>query len=140
MNWVKEMIAWMKIRTNVIAAGSNSSKPEYNAKNRIAQMKPVENAAACPTMVIAFVLILDLMVSLDKPVRKIIPHFQKVHEMLQNIVNVNLPHLFSLFVLYKWKKMYPYKNIVPLTKTKPIKMLVWTKACPKLATFSSIPL
>ena len=73
----------MKIRTNVIAAGSNSSKPEYNAKSRIAQMKPVENAAACPTMVIAFVLILDLMVSLDKPVRKRIPHFQKVHEMLQ---------------------------------------------------------
>ena len=35
MNWVKEMIAWMKIRTNVIAAGSNSSKPEYNAKSSV---------------------------------------------------------------------------------------------------------
>ena len=140
MNWVKEIIAWMKIRTKVIAAGSNSSNPEYNAKSRIAQMNPIVNAATWPHMVIAFVLILDLMVSLDKPVRKIILNFQKVHEMLQNILNVNLPHLFSLFVLYKWKKMYPYKNIVPLTKTKPIKMLVWTKACPKLATFSSIPL
>ena len=48
----------------------NSSKPEYNARSRIAQMKPVVNAATCPTMVIAFVLIRDLMASLDKPSSK----------------------------------------------------------------------
>ena len=52
----------------------------------------------------------------------------------------NLPHLLILFVLYKWKKMHPYKNIIPLIKKRPIKMLAWTMVFPKLATFSSISL
>ena len=67
MNWVKEMLAWIKIKTNVMAAGSMSSNPEYSAKKSIAQITPIENAATCPTMVIPLVLILDLMTSLDKP-------------------------------------------------------------------------
>ena len=67
MNWVKEMLAWIKIKTNVMAAGSISSNPEYNAKKSIAAMNPIKNAATCPTMVIPLVLILDLMTSLDKP-------------------------------------------------------------------------
>ena len=67
MNWVKEIIAWTKIHTKVIVAGSNNSKPEYNAKSRILIETPMVNAATCPTIVIAFVLILDLMRSFDKP-------------------------------------------------------------------------
>ena len=67
MNWVKEMLAWIKIKTNVMAAGSMSSNPEYNAKKSIAQVNPIMKAATCPTMVIPLVLILDLMTSLDKP-------------------------------------------------------------------------
>ena len=67
MNWVKEMLAWIKIKTNVMAAGSMSSNPEYNAKKRNAQRNPIKKAATCPTMVIPLVLILDLMTSLDKP-------------------------------------------------------------------------
>ena len=69
MNWVKEMLAWIKIKTNVMAAGSMSSNPEYNAKKSKAHTNPIKKAATCPTMVIPLVLILDLMTSLDKPLK-----------------------------------------------------------------------
>ena len=52
-----------------MAAGSMSSNPEYNAKKRIAHVNPIMKAATCPTMVIPLVLILDLMTSLDKPLK-----------------------------------------------------------------------
>ena len=67
MNWVKEMVAWIKRKTKVMAAGSKSSNPRYNAKNSIAQISPIANDATCPTIVIPFVLMRDWMTSLDRP-------------------------------------------------------------------------
>ena len=137
MNWVKEITAWIKIHTRVIAAGSNNSKPAYMPKRLTAQMTPSVNAATCPTMVIALVLILDLIRSFDKPKNL---HFAQKNiytKYFTKVICSNLPHLLILFVLYKWKNIHPYKNIIPLIKISPIKMLAWTMVFPNPATSSS---
>ena len=68
MNWINEIVAWIKRKTKVMAAGSKSSNPMYNAKNKIAQIVPITNDVTWPTMVIPFVRIRNWITSLDRPV------------------------------------------------------------------------